>query len=258
MVHPLIAVRIFGIVAVLSAIVAVAAACGGEAGPSPDASPDPVTLLAETEANLRSASSAEFLVSHEAGSIFVRAFSAKITEVSGSWDANLGAEFEVDAYLVSSPDVDPESGVYIRMETVITPDGYYNSDPLSGAWIKQSPDHAPIPAASLNDILADVLVAVADPALSGEEAVGDSPAFKISGVVPSSAMNWLPITAEEGQTLNVEIWTDTAEKLLRRLRATGAVGQFDTPDTVRTITLTGINEPVAIEPPDNFVDLTGG
>ena len=240
------------------AVVSLLLACGGPSGPEPTATPDAAALLAETEANLRSTRSAQFHLAHDAGSIFVRAFSAKITEVSGSWDASLGAEFAVDAYLVTSPDAEPESGVYIQMETVITPDGYYNSDPLSGSWIKQSPDLAPIPVANLNHIVADVVVAITDPVLSGAEDVDGVPAHRISGAAPSSTMNWLPITAEEGQTLRIEVWTDTERKLLRRLRATGPVGQFDQPDTVRTISLTGINETVVIEPPDNFVDLAGG
>ena len=82
--------------------------------------------------------------------------------------------------------------------------------------------------------------------------------YKISGSAPASVMNWLPITAEDGQTLQVEVWTDVEQKMLRRLSAVGPVGQFDQPDTVRSITLTGINEPVTIEPPDSFIDLTGG
>ena len=244
----------------LMAVLALVVACGSPTTPEPTATPaiDPVALLTETAANLRAAQSAKFHVTHESGSIFIRAFSAKITEVAGSWDADLGADFTVDAYLVSSPETEPESGTYIQMKTVITPDGYYNADPLSGAWIKQSPKLAPIPAGRLHEIIADVVAAVADPTLAGQETLDDTATYKISGTAPASTMDWLPVTAEEGQILQVEVWTGADQKLLRRLRATGAVGQFDDPDTVRSITLTGINEPVAIEPPDNFIDLTGG
>ena len=248
------------ITALVAAMVLVLACAGPPAAPEPTATPppDPAALLTETAANLRAMQSTDFHVTHESGSIYIRAFSAKITEVTGSWDADLGADLTVDAYLVSSPEAEPESGTYVKMEAVIMPDGYYSADPLSGAWIKQPSNAAPIPAERLHEIIADLLAAVADPSLAGQETVDDTTTYKITGAVPASTMDWLPITAEAGQTLQVEAWTDTDQKLLRRLRATGAVGEFDDPDTVRSITLTGINEPVAIEPPNNFIDLTGG
>ena len=258
MVNPLMTRRLIFFAVALFLLVAGLAACGGSSEPAPAPIPDAATLLAETEANLRSTRSANFHLTHEVGSIFIRAFSAKLTEVSGSWDAELGAQFDADAYLVTSPDAEPESGVFIQTETVITPDAYYTSDPLSGAWIKQSRNLAPIPVGNLNEIMADLVGAVENPTFAGEASQDGANTYRIQGDAPASAMNWLPITAEEGQRLRVDIWTETERKLLRRARFVGAVGQFDSPDTTRDITISGINEEVVIAPPDNFIDLTGG
>ncbi|MCE2499667.1 MAG: LppX_LprAFG lipoprotein [Dehalococcoidia bacterium] len=245
---------------VLIALLTLATACATQDTPEPTATPniDPAALLAETAANVKATRSAMFSVTHETGSIFIRPFSAKITEVTGSWDADKGADFTADAYLVPNPETEPTSGTYIQMQVVITREGYYAADPLSGAWIKQSPTLSPIPVDRLAEIMAEVVAETGNPVLMGQEVVADTNAYKISGTAPASVMNWLPITAQEGQILQVEIWTGVEERMLRRLRATGPVGQFDRPDTVRSITLTDINEPVEIEPPDNFVDLTGG
>ena len=252
--------------ALLTAALLLGTACASQAAPEPTATPvptptpalDPAVLLTETAASMRATQSLKFSVTHETGSIYIVTFSAKVTDVAGSWDANLGADFTADAYLVSGPDAEPTSGTYVQMPGVITPDAYYLTDPLSGTWIKQLATQAPIPVDRLAEIVADMIMEVGDPVLVGQDMVDDVAAYQISGAAPASVMDWLPLTAEAGQTLQLDIWTDVEGKVLRRLRATGAVGEFDQPDTVRSITLTNINEPVTIEPPDDYIDLTGG
>ena len=71
-------------------------------------------------------------------------------------------------------------------------------------------------------------------------------------------LDWLPLNPTADQTVQMEVWTDTEHKLLRKLRIAGPVGAFDQPDTVREILLTNIDGTVTIQPPDEFVDLTGG
>ena len=93
------------------------AACAGPptptpVPPTPTPLPDPVSILKDTATNLRDLQSTEFLVRHEAGAIFIPVFSAKLTEARGVWDAEKGAELEVDAYLVADAQTEPESGIY--------------------------------------------------------------------------------------------------------------------------------------------------
>ena len=243
----------------------VASACTGSSAPAatavpptPTPPPDPALLLAETAANLRGLRSTEFALRHEAGAIFLPAFSAKLTEARGVWDAQQGAELEVDAYLVPDAQTEAESGIYLGMQSVITPNAYYGTDPFSGAWLKQPQSFVPIPVTELNHLIADLVDMVDAPVLEGGEEVDGVAVHKISGVAPASVMDWLPLSAEAGQTVRIEIWTDTEEKLLRRLRVTGPVGSFDQVDTVREILLTNINGEVNIQPPDQFTDVSGG
>ena len=253
------------LVTIVLAVGVLALACAGSSAPAatavpptPTPPPDPALLLDETAANLRDLRSTEFALRHEAGAIFLPAFSAKLTEAHGVWDAQQGAELEVDAYLVPDAQTEAESGIYLGMQSVITPDAYYGTDPFSGAWLKQPQSFVPIPVAELNHLIADLVDMVDAPVLEGSEEVDGVAAHKISGEAPASVMDWLPLSAEAGQTVRIEVWTDTEEKLLRKLRVAGAVGTFDQADTVREILLTNINGEVNIQPPDEFTDVTGG
>ena len=131
------------LLAIVLAVGVLALACTGssapaatEVPPTPTPPPDPALLLDETAANLRDLRSTGFALRHEAGAIFLPAFGAKLTEARGVWDAQQGAELEVDAYLVPDAQTEAESGIYLGMQSVITPDAYYGTDPFSGAWLK--------------------------------------------------------------------------------------------------------------------------
>ena len=245
----------------LVGILWVALACGGQpppvAAPTPTPVPDPEVLLAETVANLRTVQSAKFHLGHEAGSMYLPANGAKITDIFGTWDAESGAELAVDAYLVSSPDADHESASYVRVRAIVTQEGYFSTEPLSGLWLKQPTAMAPVSVNRLQHIIADLVEAMEETVLIGEETVDGAATYRIGGNVPASAMWWLPVAASASQSLRIEVWTDTGEKLLRQLDAIGPVGEFDSPDTHRTILLTAIGEPVTIVPPEQFIDLTG-
>lgn len=257
---------------VLLAVVALVLACTGSGDPAatsrpsatapptptPTPIPDAAALLADTADNLRAMRSAEFEVLHKAGAIFVPPFSAKITGATGAWDANAGATLAVDAHLVPDAETAVDSGIYVELRAVITLDAQYVTDPVSGAWFKQSAEALPIPVDRFNTAVADLIDSIVDPSLRGREHIDGSDAHRISGDLPAAELEWLMLSAKEGQSVRTEVWTDAAGLQLRKLRLTGAVGSFDAPDTVREILLTNINGPVSIEPPTEFTDLTGG
>ncbi len=248
------------------AVVALAAACGGEPAPapadaptpSPTPVPDPAALLEETAANLLALESARFVLSHETGSIFVPAFSAKVTEASGVWDAASGADLAVDSYMVPDVATDPQSGIYFQLMLVVTPDSYYGTDPISGGWMKQPRAEAPIPVDTLNLIIADLVATIENPALAGEGTLDGIPVYRVTGDAPGAVMEWLLLSAGPDQSVGIELWTDKENRFLRKLRIIGPIGEYDQPDTVRELLLTDINEPVDIEPPTEYVDLSGG
>ena len=220
--------------------------------------PDAAAILNRTAANLRDLRSARFELTHEHGSIFLSAFSAKITGVSGGWTAEQGAEFLIDIYLVAGHEADIDTGAYIQAKAVVTPNAYYSTDPLSGSWIRQSPSFAPIPVDELNHMMADVVDAVHRPVLEDRVELEGKEAYRVRGIAPAETMQWLRLRPVEDQTVQVVIWSDAAEYLLRKVQITGQVGQYDTAETVREIRLYDIGKPIAVEPPAEYVDLTGG
>lgn len=227
-----------------------------QATPTPTPPPDPKALLAETAATARELESMRFAVTHETGSIFISAANAKATEAKGAWARTQGADLSIDAYLVAGPDADLESGTYIQLNMLVTPDSYFITDPLSGVWTKRPLDSVPVPIDQIANIVGDMLETVEDPQLAGQESLDGVATYRITGRAPATVMEWLLITGVEGQYVDIEVWTDTEEKVLQKVRLSGPISEFDDPDTVRMITLSDVNGSVSIEPPADFIDLS--
>ena len=220
-----------------------------EPAPTPTPPPDPAAILKETGDNLRQAETFRFDVSHEAGSIYVSSVQAKAVQAIGGWNKAQGAEMTIDAYLVSGPAADTADGTYVELNMAVTPDSYFLTDPLSGSWTKRPLSSISIPIAELNEIIADAVDAIANPVLAGQEEIDGGNAYKITGDAPADVMDWLLLFPEEGQRVDVELWTDADAKILRKARIAGAIGEYDDADTVRQVLITDYNAPVAIETP---------
>ena len=227
--------------------------------PTPTPPPDPADLLVATAENLRQARSFNFVLEHEAGSIYVSSVQAKATVAKGGWNAEQGAQMTIDAYLVSGSDAPTEDGTYVELNMIVTPDSYFVTDPLSGYWTKRPFSSISIPITELNHIMAAAAAdSIENPVLVGEEEIDGKSAYKITGDAPATVMDWLLLFPVEGQRVDVEIWTDTEEKILRQARIIGPIGEYDDPDTVRKVTVSDYNAPVEIEipAPDDYLDLS--
>ena len=265
-----------GAVALL-ALGALALACGGSAEPTPappaaaapaaaasvptptpTPPPDPAEILNAAAANARTLASMRFAVTHETGSIYVSTVNAKATEARGSWDAAQGADITIDAYLVAGADAAPETGTYVELNILVTPDSYFITDPLSGVWTKRPLDSLAVPIDQIANIMGDMLTMIEDPVLAGRDEVDGVESYRITGRAPSTVMEWLLLTGVEGQYVDVAIWADTEQKLPRKARLTGPISEHDDPNTVREITLTDLNEAVEITVPgpDDYLDLS--
>lgn len=229
-----------------------------EPPPTPTPPPDPAAILSETAANLRGAASFRFDVDHESGSIYVSSVQAKAVKAVGGWNKAQGAEMTVDAYLVSGPKAPVKDGTYVELNMAVTADSYFLTDPLSGYWTKRPLENISIPIVELNQIMADAVDSIANPVLAGAEALDGENAYQINGDAPASVMAWLLLFPEEGQRVNVELWTDAEAKILRKVRIAGAIGQYDDADTARNVLITDYNAPVDIATPgpDDYLDLS--
>ena len=218
--------------------------------------PDPTAFLAETAAIVRGLESMRFEVTHETGSIFVSAANAKATEARGAWNLTQGADIAIDAYLVAGPDANLESGTYIQLNMLVTPDSYFITDPLSGVWTKRPLSSLPVPIDQIANIVGDMLETVENPQLAGSESLDGVLTYRIAGRAPATVMEWLLLTGVEGQYVDFEVWTDAEEKVIQKIRLVGPISEFDDPDTVRVITLSDVNGSVNVDPPTDFIDLS--
>ena len=220
--------------------------------------PDPQTLLNESSAAMRDVKSMKFRLTHQRGSIYTRDDTGahiKATEISGEWDAEAGLSLAIDAYLVRDRNVEATSGSYFPLSMILVPDGLYITDPLSGQWVLQSADLAYIPVEALNETIADLVSRIDAANLEGVEEVDGRSAYKVSGSIPASAVDWLPIDLAERAHADIVLWIDRESRLPHVAHLIGAVGEYDDPATMRELRLLDFNQSVNINIPGEFVDL---
>ena len=220
--------------------------------------PDPHVLLNESADALREVQSLKFRLTHHRGSIYTRDDTGahiKATEINGAWDAGDGLGLVIDAYMVRSPSVEATSGSYFPLSMILVADGLYITDPLSGQWVLQSPELAIIPVGALNDVMADLVSQIVAPNLEGTEDVDGRSTYKVSGSVPASVVDWLPLDIAENVQVDIALWIDRENRLPHMAHLIGAIGRYDDPATMRELRLVDFNEDVGINPPETFLDL---
>ena len=226
--------------------------------PTPTLLPvDPQELLIAVAVNTKTIESMRFSLVHTSGSIYIDTLSAKITDVTGVWDASQGAELSIDGYLVSGPGADILDGIFVRLKLVITPDSYYLVDPTTRTWTKQPVSLIPLSIEQLAEILSDLIGGIENAKLEGDERVNGIRAYRVSGNASASVMEWTTLSTENRPDVRVEIWVNVENLMPVKARVTGPIGEFDDLDTVREITLSDINSPLVISVPQNYVDVTG-
>ena len=171
--------------------------------------PDPQALLNESAEALRDVQSMKFRLIHQRGSIYTRDDAGahiKATEINGAWDDEAGLSLVIDAYLVRSHNVEATSGSYFPLSMILVQDGLYITDPLSGQWVLQSPEFALIPVEALNEMMADFVSQIDAPNLEGVEDADGRSTYRVSGSVPASAVDWLPIDLTENTQADIILW----------------------------------------------------
>ena len=161
----------------------------------------------------------------------------------------------IDAYMVRDRETEAASGAYFPVRMVVVRDGIYVTDPLSGQWVLQPAELAIIEFERLNDVVATLILSIANPHLAGEETINGMQTYKVTGRIPASAVGWLPIDVGNTGHADIAIWVGRDERLPVQVHLTGAVGEYDDPGTMRELSLRDFNERVRIEPPADYIDL---
>jgi hypothetical protein len=167
-----------------------------------------------------------------------------MTKVSG--EVSIPGRFSVT---VEAESEFPKS--YIEISIITIDDTAYMTDILSGRWNQISADSLPFNLSGLGQTLADIVEAVQEPTVIGQERLGDLDTLHIKGQIASEDLSELVPGAGQGFTVQLELWLDQSQGLLQQVHIIGRVVPTDKTNTLRQLTLEDINQPVVIEPPGN-------
>jgi len=227
-----------GLVTVFLALLA--AACGGGGGltAAPDISPSEV--LTRATAALTEAKSFHFRLEHENGS----------TEIP----LNLlltSAEGDVVVPDRLSADIEARSGrTSVRVKVIGIGNTTWITNPFTRQWQRLPGNVSIRDVADPSNIVSSVVTALKSTEIAGRESVDGAAAFKVTGKVDSSALVAAFGGADEGLTLDVEVWVGAADFLPRKVRLKGAVTRDEAADIVRIVTLSKFNQTIEIKPPE--------
>jgi hypothetical protein len=140
-------------------------------------------------------------------------------------------------------------GVPVNIKAVVDGDKQYMTDPGSGAWqssglaidVKQyfNPDKG----------VADILGSVKGLKSEGKESVQNTECYKLSGMVPASALRSLSPEVTATADLTTTIWIGAGDYLLRQVKLEGPIDVNEPGSIVRTITFSDYGKPVKVETP---------
>ena len=124
---------------------------------------------------------------------------------------------------------------------------FYTTNPLTGTWEAVDTGVSPLgffnPTKGISGMMVQVVgVRVLDGAKQGE--------YMLGGSLPTEALAPLLGTTLKGETVEVELSISAKDFYLIEAMFTGRVSPRDPEGIVRYITISGFNEPIAIEAPE--------
>jgi hypothetical protein len=202
---------------------------------------DPAPAMVRAVAQLLDMESASFTLDHLKGST-VLVPGVLMTKVSG--EVSIPDRFSVT---VEAESESPKS--YIEISIITIDDTAYMTDILSGRWNQISADSLPFNLSGLGQTLANIVNAVREPKVVGEEELHGVDTLHIEGQIDSEDLSELVPGAGQGFPVQLELWLDRNQGLLQQVHIIGRVVPTDETNTLRQLTLEDINQPVVIEPP---------
>ena len=230
---------LFGLLAVLVACSTAAPTAAPTSTPRPV---DPREELLRTVETLTALQSVSFDLEHLVGStnllpgvLMSRAYGEAV--VPGKFDITVEGEL-----------LFPRS--YLEIKMINIGGQAYMTNLTNGDWQEVSPDALPINLTDFGDTLARIVEDVQSPHLLGQGSLDGVDVYHIAGTIASEALKGLVPTAGIGFPVELQMWTERKNGMLRRALITGQVVATDVPDSERQLTLDRVNEPVTIEPPE--------
>ena len=222
-----------------------------EPTPTPTPTPEPTPVVTADPA-AAAAAEAEQLLSATAQNLATMS-TAKFSMVdeTESGAPFFGATLKRMEAIVKTPDslrmmvdvVAPGFG-FVEVEIIQVGDQAFIKLTEEAPWLQLPEDQVPFDFAGMAKLFGSLPAEVQDLTVTGQETVQGAPATVLQGVVQSEALSDLITTAEPGHPVNLTLWIDPAQAVLRQVRLEGPKSLARTPQkTSRLITIEDINVP---------------
>ena len=204
-------------VALLLLVLSVTTTTGCEATPGPPAStptapPDPTGIVDASATRMSDITFASFDLHHDVGSSY-------LSNLGLYLDAVTGQIAMPDKYSLRMEATTSDKNVFVGVEIIgVAGKAYMN---LLGRWGETDPLTLPFDFSELGLRLADIMRAIEEPAVVGEEQVEGAQVWRIGGVVDSGAFKGLLVNASPGEPIEIDAWIGRDDSLLYKARVEG-------------------------------------
>ena len=230
------------VVALAACLSPVALACGGPEPlptPTPTSTPVPLTadeVLSRSGTVMGDLKSFEFDLTHEVGA------SAFLPGVS--------VERATGQLVIPNKLIVEFIGLFgdfpIRVKLIAIDDANYLTNPITGSWEVVEATLSPVAFFKPDEGIITVMSSIAEAKFQGSQ----DDVYRIVGRMPASALSALMGATVEDGLVDVDLEIQADSLLLTKVRFAGQVTPSDDPSTVRVVTLSKFDEPLAIEAPE--------
>lgn len=140
-------------------------------------------------------------------------------------------------------------GGFVEIEVITVGSVIYMTNPLTMKWELLPTEFSAVSIFDPDAGFTAILEGMTGLVKLEEERVNGLLSYHIAGQTPSEYLSSITLSSVEGVMIDTEIWVDTEDFLLRRIRLEGQITKGEKAGIVRTISLSDFDQVVEIELP---------
>lgn len=230
------------ITALLVLLLLATASCGEDAPPEPAPEVDLEAVLTDAAENMAAMSTMRFSMvdEMESGAQFF-----------GTTFKSLEADIKAPDSFSMVVDVEAPGFGFVEIGMLAVGEQAFLKLSKDAPWNPLPLEQVPFNFSGLGLTLRDLLNTIKDGAtMAGRESLEGSQTIRVEADLASEELLSLITTADPGHNVALTLWIDEAAHTLQQIRIAGRVYDDDDPETVRLLTVLGMDIPVEIEIPD--------
>ncbi len=141
------------------------------------------------------------------------------------------------------------AGMLAKVEVITVGETTYMTNPLTGGWEPLPGQFSAVSIFDPNIGISAILKGITNPVKLEDGKVAGLDCYRIGGNIASEDLRSITLSSLEGVKIDMEVWIDKEEFLLRQIRLEGQITSDETPGIIRTLTLSKFDQEVNIELP---------